>query len=340
MQQISNRDTTLDIAKGISILLMTITHLSLFDPFPMVKHFNADILMLFKMPLFIFISGILFSNKHALYDFCSNKFDALIKPILTIFTVTIVAYLLYNGFQYRSIVEAVKDTHRFLYKLYFPLWFPLVLFATLLLFKTVLVVKSKVHPPTFVMLYISLITFLCFVTKYNIQYSLFLGHPILYFFIILSIGYFVKQKQLLAMMYRTDFFIFSVLLLSCYVIQKDILEVKVDLSMNEFGRLIPTSITFITGISIVFYLSKLISKTQYLSKVLIHCSKGSFFILAFHVLIANYILYPFLITRLENVYVASVICFVLTIGGCVLIYQLLFRTKILKYFLLPKKLFK
>ena len=62
MEPITKRDNILDIAKGVSILLMTITHLTLFKDYPSMIKINREIFMLFKMPLFIFISGMLFKN--------------------------------------------------------------------------------------------------------------------------------------------------------------------------------------------------------------------------------------------------------------------------------------
>ena len=56
----TSRNLTLDVAKGISILLMTVSHLSIFQDNPTVSWFNTNYLFFFRLPLFIFISGLLF----------------------------------------------------------------------------------------------------------------------------------------------------------------------------------------------------------------------------------------------------------------------------------------
>ena len=340
MKQSAERDTTLDIAKGISILLMTISHLFLFKNFPKVSDFNESTLVLFKMPLFIFISGVLFSNRLGFKEFFINKFDALIKPILTIFVGSIIVALLMNHTKDLSFLEWVEFLNGIIKKYYYPLWFPLALFVTIIIFKSVMDAKSKWKPSIFLMMYVTLITVLILLTKHNIKFSLFLAHPILYFFIILSIGYTLKKYQWIHMMYRTDLFLFSVLIFIWYLFEKEVLGIKLNLFMNQFGLLIPTVIAFISGISIILFLSKQISKTKYLSKGLTYCSKGSFFILAFHVIIGNYLIYPYLKDYISNVYLLSVITFVLTIASCIIIYKSLFHSKILKYLLLPKKALK
>ena len=338
MKQSAERDTTLDIAKGVSILLMTVSHLLIFKNFPKLREFNETILVLFKMPLFIFISGILFSNRLGFKDFFVNKFDALIKPILVIFCGSIIVAIILNHSLDYSFYEWIEFSNRMIKKYYYSLWFPLVLFVTTILFKSVVDAKSKFKPSIFMMVYIILITLLILVTKQNIKISLFLTYPILYFLIILSIGYLFKKYHLIHMMYRTDMFIFSVLIFIWYVTEKEALGVKMNLYMNQFGALIPTVITIISGITIILYLSKQISKTNYLSKILIYCSKASFFILAFHVIIGNYIIYPYLKDYISDRYLLAVVTYIPTIAFCIAIYKILFRTKVLKYLLLPKKL--
>lgn len=70
-----NRDSTIDIAKGICIFLMVLGHTCFYSWF-------NDRVYLFHMPFFFFVSGFFFSTRKNLKDFILNKTKRLLIPML------------------------------------------------------------------------------------------------------------------------------------------------------------------------------------------------------------------------------------------------------------------
>lgn len=69
-----NRDSTIDIAKGICIFLMVLGHTYFYSWF-------NDSVYLFHMPFFFFVSGFFFSSKNKVKDFVANKTKRLLVPM-------------------------------------------------------------------------------------------------------------------------------------------------------------------------------------------------------------------------------------------------------------------
>lgn len=83
-----NRVEHIDIAKGISIILVALFHSEL------IKGIEGIVrpMSLFRMPLFFFLSGMFFSASSQANVFFWKKFDALLKPyFVTLFTLLIIS---------------------------------------------------------------------------------------------------------------------------------------------------------------------------------------------------------------------------------------------------------
>lgn len=341
METSTKRDTTFDIAKGISILIMTISHLELFRDYPTLFDFNDDVLKLFKMPLFIFISGILFSQRLDWKEFMKLKFDALLKPAITLFTITflsLMAWYILNGAAYN--VHNFKAFFIQTTNLYFPLWFPINLFFSLCLFRFLKHLHQNYSPRMFIIGFMSSLFVLVLSTQLSLGFHLIKLHTWLFFLIILYIGDEFKQKKWVDILTSKVFFGFSLLLFSVSIYFKDVLDIELDLYLNKFGRTIPTALTFLSGISIVLFLSKQLKQLPYIATVLRWCAQSSLFILAFHILFANHLLNPYLREHIELQWFADTLTFVLTILICVSMYWIVKQTHYIKYFMLPIKSFK
>ena len=85
-----NRIGHIDIAKGISIILVALFHTGLTSYFPKI----IGPMALFRLPLFFFLSGVFFKATMAPNAFFWKKFDALLKPYFaTLILVFIVSAL-------------------------------------------------------------------------------------------------------------------------------------------------------------------------------------------------------------------------------------------------------
>lgn len=338
MEMLPKRDSIYDVAKGISILIMTISHFDLFKDYPTIFQFNINVLMLFKMPLFIFISGILFSQKNSLKYFITHKFDALVKPIVTLF---LLGYLLLLLFYLQKGADfSEKNLQAILIKLlgyYLPLWFPVNLFFSLVIYRFLKHSYEKYSPKLYIISIMSTLLVLVYFTQINFNYYLFRPNSWIFFIIILYIGQQFKNRRWVELLSSHAFFLFSLILFTILVYNKKLFGIDLDLFMNDFGKVIPTSLTFITGISIILYLSRLLSKIPMVSNVLEVCAQSSLFILAFHIFFANTLFTSYFREIISYQIVADTITFVLTIGLSVSLYFLLKKTRYIKYALYPIK---
>ena len=338
----TERDLTLDVAKGISIILMTIGHLELMKNYPLILSINREYFYFFKMPLFIFITGLLFTKNSTLNNFIINKFDSLIKPIITLFILVFCCnFFTLIQFDSLTIKEAFIQSRRFiLYESMFPLWFPFILFMSLILFKSLHTINEKYAKIYFFSLALLLLFLLSIINRANIEIYIFKFHAILYFFLILLIGYITKKENYTPIIFSKYILLLSLIVFGISISFKRILLVELDLFENKFGSFIPTFIIMISGIIIILNLAKLISKNKILAILFVYCSYSSFFILAFHILIGNYLLYPIAIKYFGvNLYV-DIAIFILTLVICCLLYKLTFKIKKVAYFILPMKSLK
>lgn len=298
---------------------------------------NDQALILFKMPLFIFISGFLFSDKRSFKDFFVTKFDGLIKPTFFVYFISIVIYTMYCI----CTKKPLTNVHIPVISQYDALWFTQVLFASLVTFKLFITFRENQKNKALVIILLTTILLtLFYITQKDIKIPLFRITSVFYFFIILSIGYFFKKKQLFMYMFDKWLFIFSIVVFIICIYYSDLFNIKLNMFKSEFGLLIPTIITFMSGIVIIFNISKILSKSKIISDTLVTCSKSSFFILAFHIIICNTILYPYFTKQFGSSVLVDFAAFVITITLCILLNKITFYTKYLKYTLLPIKSFK
>ena len=149
------RDKSIDIAKGIGIILVVYGH--------MVCPIKEEIL-LFHMPLFFLLSGYFFSPKDSVKDFLRKKSKALLVPF-------VLFYIL--SFLYMVISKILKGESFISYILSFqsfvapnpPLWFLLSLFEIFVVF---FVVEKYIHSEILKLVItcgITLIGYLCAMNK-------------------------------------------------------------------------------------------------------------------------------------------------------------------------------
>lgn len=332
---ISRRDTTLDIAKGMSILLMTISHLTLFQRHGNLSYVNLNYLTLFKMPLFIFISGILFSPTTDFKSYLINKFEGLIKPILTIFFAFFIATVSFNVLRLGITFECIKRGIVLFQNLFFPLWFPISLFFATVAFKLFFYqIENKLIKSVFLLFILS---FLLLLNYFKIGIGLIRFDNLIYFVYILSLGFLFKKRRLLPWIFKPITFIISVLLFGfCIYFSKE-LNIAINLYHVKFTSFIPTTVAFLSGISIVLFLSNQLKRFVILNDIFILCSQSAFYILAFHFILGNKILYPIVVRFLGENILSDSISFLLTIFSCIMLYKLTFKIPILTKFILPKK---
>ena len=81
----------IDSAKGIGIILVVFSHLAFRD-----TQYSVDVVFSFHMPLFFFLSGIVFSNKDSFKIFLLKRIRSLYIPFLVFLTIDYFTYFIFN----------------------------------------------------------------------------------------------------------------------------------------------------------------------------------------------------------------------------------------------------
>lgn len=335
----NERNSTLDVAKGISILLMTITHLVIFSHHPTLRVFNANVLLVFKMPLFIFISGYLFSEKRTVREFAAGKFDGLVKPVVSILCLSAVVAAVWWFATGGGISGVFGHTFHVLARYYIPLWFPLTLFLSLVVFR-MLIALNKGGKYYALPVIIAVALLFTIITRSGVNTFILEFHAMLHFLVFLLIGYLMRKRDALERLLNIGSFLAFTAIFVAAILLRRYLNVHLDLNTNTFGNFIPTIIASFSGIIMVINISRWLSKVRYVSSVFILCSRSSFYILAFCMLLGNSIIYPLVARFLPVNILTEMLCFVLTISACIALYKATFHTRYLKYLLLPLKSFR
>ncbi len=330
------RNTTLDIAKGISILLMTITHMVVFSTHPTIKYVNAEVLMVFKMPLFIFISGWLFAPKRSLGEFVVGKADGLLKPMAVIlgvaFVIVGIGQLPLGG----GVIATVGRTIFNLSYYFIPLWFPATLFVALVVFR-ILTWLWETRGVRSIFATAAIVLALVVVWRTGVSLYIVEFHSLLIFVIFLWAGWMVRRFGTLEVMLGVGPFLFFVAMFGVTIAFRDWLGVGLDINANHLGSFVPTMLASFSGVMIVINLSRWLSRVPWVSSALVLCSRGSFYILAFSTLLGNELVHPLVTRWLPGGTLADALSWTVTIGLCVALWRATFFTRYLKYLLLPLK---
>lgn len=291
IKSISNRINWLDVAKGIGIFLVILSHLPAKDD---PNQWLFTYIFSFHMPLFFFISGILFSNKYNFIDFVKRKFKTILVPFYVFMFICLIQSVIS---QYPNIL--IKDivftygTKLFGYGIgmygYYngPIWFLGALFYSEIYFYLVTKLNAKFNNNLIMILTILIGLLGVIFVKVELPFG------IRYFFensIFLGSGYLLKKplfklSSKLSKIHCILIFIIS----TAIVLPVSNMNIKVLMCDNALGNLPIFFICAILGIASVFSLSILLKD----NKVLQFYGANSIIILCLH-LYFNRMLFPFL----------------------------------------------
>lgn len=291
-----NRIKIFDIAKGISIILMTISHFSFTEIYPNLLSFH-NIVILFKMPSFIFISGFLLSDGLNFKIFLYRKIDSLIKPLISFaVSLTVLNIILYISFSnivtYEGCLDYVINLARAFYNASFDMlnvsfWFIIGLFlgqVAVIGFLGILKAKKPFNH-IFLITFLIVLLMLTFIKIkfYYIEYLpifftyLFLGYSFkkICFTYLNEISFFYSEKMILFP------FLFFISIITLNKLNGGITFNIAALYFNYHYLLLLS----ILGIFSLLYLCRFIEKIPVISSLLVYCSRASFFILAYHIFV-------------------------------------------------------
>lgn len=262
-KQASLRLKWLDIAKGITIILMVIGHTSIPDPF-------SRFIYAFHMPLFFIASGWTTDwNKYNYMEFAKRKFRSIMVPFMVYSVIVLsIQTISMGGDLQRWFVYGWQG---------YALWFIPVLFGASILGRFVHIANSSYF-------HYSMMIFFVFVGSLLKQIDIYLpwtlsSVPFACFFILL--GTELKKKQDIINSPRWW------ILVGCFIVTSVISHFwKLDMAWNNIIPVVPLITGAIAGTIMIFCLSSYIERYAiYVSKVLTNVGQETFVIVAFSQLI-------------------------------------------------------
>ncbi|MEP4545265.1 MAG: acyltransferase family protein [Saccharospirillum sp.] len=287
------RSLHIDVAKGISIILVALSHSNFIYFAP---KFSAA-MALFRMPLFFFLSGIFFTTAVSFRPFLMKKADTLLKPYaITMLMVLLVFFMADSGAMLYKIKVVLYGNGQI--TKWEPLWFLTHLFALhILLYLVFRFTRISTWPTLLKVAFVATLLVagsLLMDVFWNKSISIlgraveFPGLPFSLDLVLISsaffsMGFFLKDKAV-AFKPALPAMAVAMLVLVCvaYFTQAELVLYKRILSEPVFALLGAFS-----GIYIVLCVSWGLLKTDRVSRVLIMYGQKSLFILIFHMFIGR-----------------------------------------------------
>lgn len=339
-----------DIAKGLSIILMTLSHYPFLIRgsmiYPSIEAFN-DIKMVFSMPMFIFISGYLISDRLRYKEFVYNKLDGLIKPLLGfIISLTILKILLYlittdiitfeGIMKYINVLAGIFPTGT-LGPVNDTLWFVGALFWGHMVFKGSLEIYRLNNSYKHIQL---IVLILALFAISSVEFNFYYLEKIPVFFTYLLLGYTFKKLSIrflkgTSFFYNNKMILFPILfLLVWFVLNKLNLKTYLNLYYLEFNYHY-ILIFSILGVFSVLYICRFLEKIPLMNSFLIYCSKASFFILAYHFFVID--IYSAFFDMHNSHPILHLFLFFLNIAICCFIYYTVKKIPYVRVLFYPLK---
>ncbi len=291
------RNSTIDIAKGIGILTVVLSHnWILYDH----RGELSRVIFSFHMPLFFFISGIFFKPNQPFKELIVSKANALLKPFFVVlFSVTIANYV------FNPSTNLTKEILGIFYAsgstiTWTPLWFLSHLFSIFIfvwLINTYLLSKLKNNILKAVVLLFMLtlgVHYIDFFWSMPIKKFLFndsinstsaesIGLPFNLDIILVTSTFFIAGHLLAKKIFEFKFnLLLTILALIIFTTLHFLFNETLELNAREYGNFLICTLQIITGIYLVFTLSSLCTQSAWLTKCLSYLGVGSLFILIFH----------------------------------------------------------
>ena len=262
----------IDIAKGLAIVLVVFGHTGL-------RGFFSDWIWSFHMPLFFFVSGLVFDpSKYNTFSlFVKKRLHTLIVPYAIFSIIIFIGFWMLN---YNPCLHSIKE-------LLFgwdgiALWFVPVLFFVEILFYILCKNINSIFILLLLLLTGSMIGY--FLNEYNVHFYYKL-ETVLSALFIYGIGYcsrfYILNRFSFSEKYNLLVSFFFFLLLNVIIVL--INHPRLDMAWNQVGSYLPGYIGAFSGICWMFCLSRIIDlSTLKVKNVIVYLGKNTFVILAFH----------------------------------------------------------
>jgi fucose 4-O-acetylase-like acetyltransferase len=289
----SKRIESIDIARGIGILLVVLGH----NDFALVSPFAHQVVFSFHMPLFFFLSGFFFDPAAGFFSLFVKRFHSVLKPYL--FTIFLI-YFMSVSFEKMSFQTALGRIFKSLYASghyieWEQLWFLPNLFAVSLYAFLFFAISGRLGNRVvrwFVLAAISGIAVLFLKNFYPFsililgnRYEL-LGLPFSLDLVLLS-GFFFIMGSEIRQVTSEKTFENSILLIGSgfgILLLNRLFSARVDLNMRTYESFPINTLEALAGIAFILALSRQIElRTSKIASLLKYLGRISLLILIFHV---------------------------------------------------------
>ncbi|MES2664252.1 MAG: acyltransferase family protein [Pseudomonadota bacterium] len=345
----SDRKTTIDVAKGLGIILVVLGHNWLVVS-PKEELFR--VIFSFHMPLFFFLSGIFLKETESFKNFITSKSSALLKPYLVVLIVLaffIVPMRSSSWLDYfAGMLYGTGATIE-----WSPLWFLPHLFLALLLTRIFL---SLTHN-TKILFLLSFILLIIGVSIIDLFWKMELpiwmkgyfqlgkskdvpGLPFSIDVLAINTAFvlagFLLRKQTINAHFQPFYFLTALIVFALAHINYD---ETMDVSQRIYGNLFITTLEAVCGIYLVISIAVLIdtiTRLHVLGKTLSYLGASSLFILIFHAMIQR-TAFKSLHDLTAMPYLSALIGLVVGIVVPLIILEIVKRQQYLSLLLLPQK---
>lgn len=352
----SNRNLTVDIAKGLGIIFVVFGHNWIVKDQP-GELFR--IIFSFHIPLFFFMSGLFLKDSDSLKKNIIRRADTLLKPYWVVLSV-IGLLKVFSPFP-TSIVK-ISLVQYFLGMLYatgptiegVALWFLPHLFLSSIVAMICIRITARFPDwnswiclilSLFIMIGISFIRLFWQIDTHSLGYldQMFStthqlpGLPLSLDLVLLSSGFillgFVFRKKVESMTFNFPIFSIALLLFSmCHIM----FDETIDLNMRIYSHPFISSLQAILGIYIILAASAGLQNYKIIQRPLVYVGSGSLFILIFHTFIQEKV-FLMLFQLSHRAYLSAVVSFGMAILGPLGILKLVQNQSLLAALLLPYK---
>lgn len=313
MSQKSNRIEWIDIAKGISIILVVLGHTRISS-----IQFLGDWLGSFRMPFFFFVSGLLFNRNGniSFKSFLLKKWKGLGRPFIIFSFVVFLGYCIVDTPQARLTLEQFPTSGWGGY----ALWFIPVLFATNTLYYCLCRVLKKDSYRLLALLILSCLGFFTYVKNVPNYWNLnFVLTAVLFY----GVGNLLSTPLIKTFNTSSSIIVLAVSGCSALISLCFIFNEKPEFYVNHLGSGILTHLSGIAGAVMMCGVSVLLSRAEhqivtYFKSTLKYFGKNSYVVLAFHQIII--IEFAFWLPKMP-----SVVCHIFMWAIVVAIIELLTR---------------
>jgi fucose 4-O-acetylase-like acetyltransferase len=330
----SKRIETIDIARGIGILLVVLAH----NDFGYISQYGHEVIYSFHMPLFFFLSGYFLRTDIPFFEFINKRFHSLLKPFL--FTIFLI-YFMNVSFEKMAFGTALRRIGKSLYGTgvyidWVQLWFLPNLFVVSLYAFLFIVVVGRLNNRWLRLgiLLASLAITLPFLQSFypfsvsllGKDYELF-GLPFSLDLVFLS-GYFFILGSEVRQLANESVFGNYLLLAGTGIAVFSLnyfIDSPVDFNTRVYSSFLINTIEAMAGILFVLALSRQLEMhTGWLASLMKYFGRASLIILIFHVPIQDFWGQKVLAST-DNLPLSIWIGFFMGVGGSVLIHELFIR---------------